>query len=146
MRIAIVSGGFDPVHSGHVAMIGAAARRVGGPVLVLLNSDDWLARKKGAWLMPWGERAAVLRAMRDVWQVLSVNDRDGTVADGLVSLHGTFPRDQLHFCNGGDRTGDTTPEIEVCERLGILLEWGVGGGKKQSSSDIVADYLRRTRS
>ena len=124
-----VSGGFDPVHVGHVRMILEAAEV--GDVIVIANSDEWLMRKKGYVFMPWEERAEILASIRGVLKVVTVDDSDGTVCEALRRENPTF------FANGGDRKTDNTPEMEVCSELGIGLLWEVGGGKIQSSSELV---------
>ena len=125
-----VSGGFDPVHIGHVRMIQDAAKH--GDVWVFINSDAWLMRKKGYVFMPWEERAEIMAAFKGVTMVSHVNDDDGTVCAALERLKPDA------FANGGDRKNNNTPEMDVCERLGITLLWNIGGGKIQSSSDLVA--------
>jgi cytidyltransferase-like protein len=123
------SGGFDPLHAGHVEYLRRAADL--GDVVVALNSDAWLMRKKGYVFMPWEQRAAVLRALRHVEEVVAVNDADGTVCEAVARLRPDV------FANGGDRTGaDNTPEAELCRRMGIRLAWGLGA-KIASSSDLV---------
>lgn len=124
-----VSGGFDPVHVGHVRMILEAAEV--GDVIVIANSDEWLMRKKGYVFMPWEERAEILASIRGVLKVVPVDDSDGTVCEALRREKPTF------FANGGDRKTDNTPEMDVCSELGIGLLWEVGGGKIQSSSELV---------
>lgn len=124
-----VSGGFDPVHVGHVRMILEAAEV--GDVIVIANSDDWLMRKKGYVFMPWEERAEILASIKGVLKVVTVDDSDGTVCEALRREKPTF------FANGGDRKTDNTPEMDVCSELGIGLLWEVGGGKIQSSSELV---------
>lgn len=124
-----VSGGFDPVHVGHVRMILEAAEV--GDVIVIANSDEWLMRKKGYVFMPWEERAEILASIRGVLKVVTVDDSDGTVCEALRREKPTF------FANGGDRKTDNTPEMDVCSELGIGLLWEVGGGKIQSSSELV---------
>ena len=124
-----VSGGFDPVHVGHVRMILEAAEV--GDVIVIANSDEWLMRKKGYVFMPWEERAEILGSIRGVLKVITVDDSDGTVCEALRREKPTF------FANGGDRKTDNTPEMDVCSELGIGLLWEVGGGKIQSSSELV---------
>ncbi len=124
-----VSGGFDPVHVGHVRMILEAAEV--GDVIVIANSDEWLMRKKGYVFMPWEERAEILSSIRGVLKVVPVDDSDGTVCEALRREKPTF------FANGGDRKTDNTPEMDVCSELGIGLLWEVGGGKIQSSSELV---------
>jgi len=125
-----VSGGMDPVHKGHVRMIQEAAQF--GDVIVILNSDEWLMRKKGFVFMSWEERAEILSAIKGVTKVVPVDDSDGSVCEALRREKPTY------FANGGDRTNKNTPEMEVCIDLGISMLWGVGGGKIQSSSDLVA--------
>ena len=124
-----LSGGFDPLHSGHIRMIKAAAEQ--GDVVIILNSDEWLIRKKGYVFMTWKERAEILSSIRGVESVVPVDDADGTVCKSLEELQPDY------FGNGGDRTEDNTPEKEVCERLNIQMIWNLGGGKIQSSSDLV---------
>lgn len=133
--IVIVSGGFDPLHVGHVRMIQAAMRH--GTVCVLLNSDQWLLRKKGCVFMPWEQRAEILRAIRGVYRVLRVDDEDGTVYKGLEEIRQAMPSEELAFANGGDRKEDNVPEIEVCNRSNIQLLWNIGGEKVQSSSELI---------
>lgn len=127
MTIA-VSGGFDPIHPGHIRMIGAAAEH--GPVVVILNSDDWLRRKKGFVFQPWQDRAEILSAVRGVQRVEPVDDSDGSVCEALRRIKPGI------FVNGGDRTIENTPELDVCLQLGIATIFGVGGAKAGSSSQI----------
>lgn len=125
----MVSGGFDPIHVGHVRMIREAAQY--GEVIVVANSDDWLYRKKGYNFMGFKERKEILMAIKGVIEVLPVNDKDGTVCSALRHLKPTY------FANGGDRTSSNTPEKSVCEELGIEMLWNIGGQKIQSSSELV---------
>tara|TARA_R110002110_G_scaffold213236_7_gene426445 strand:- start:1748 stop:2212 length:465 start_codon:yes stop_codon:yes gene_type:complete len=128
--VVAVSGGFDPIHVGHVQMI-LDAGRGGSEVLIIANSDEWLMRKKGYVFMPFEERAEILRAIKGVAHVSHVDDSDGTVCEALRRLK---PRE---FANGGDRKSDNVPEVQVCKELGIYMRWNVGGGKVQSSSELV---------
>jgi cytidyltransferase-like protein len=141
--IVVVSGGFDPLHSGHLAMFERASRA--GRLLVVLNSDDWLTRKKGKPFMPYSERAAIVSALKTVQGVTHVDDADGTVCEALrrIKAHFTYPKwsPPIFFCNGGDRGVSNTPEIEVCAELGIDCLYGVGGDKTQSSSDFLAEWM-----
>ena len=125
-----VSGGFDPVHIGHLRMIKEAGQY--GDVIVIVNSDKWLMRKKGYIFMPFEERCEILRGFSGVKDTIAVDDTDNTVCKALRRIKPTY------FANGGDRKTDNTPEMEVCKELGISLLWNVGGGKIQSSSTIVA--------
>jgi D-beta-D-heptose 7-phosphate kinase/D-beta-D-heptose 1-phosphate adenosyltransferase len=128
MITVMVSGGFDPLHPGHLALLENAARL--GSLTVVINSDEWLKRKKGFVFQPWEARAQIIGALRYVYAVEPVDDSDGTVCDAIKRLHPTV------FCNGGDRSHNNTPEVELCQRLGIATAFGVGGGKLDSSSEI----------
>lgn len=122
----MVSGGFDPVHAGHIKMIRHAAQF--GDVIVIANSDNWLYRKKGFVFMDFSQRKEILEAIKGVIVVDSVNDKDGTVCEAIRRHKPDF------FANGGDRKKHNTPEISVCEEMGIKLLWGIGGNKKLTSS------------
>ena len=125
----VVSGGFDPIHRGHVQMIRDASHY--GNVVVVLNSDDWLIRKKGYKFMSFEERAFILGNIKGVSVVTNVLDGDGTVCEALRRIRPDY------FANGGDRHLTNTPEMAVCEELEIKMLWNIGGGKIQSSSDLV---------
>jgi D-beta-D-heptose 7-phosphate kinase/D-beta-D-heptose 1-phosphate adenosyltransferase len=125
-----VSGGFDPIHKGHVMMIREAAEY--GHVIVLLNSDDWLIRKKGYKFMSFEERAFIIGSIKGVVVVSNVADSDETVCAGLRRFQPDY------FANGGDRYKTNTPEMDVCEEIGITMLWNIGGGKVQSSSNLVS--------
>ena len=130
----MVSGGFDPVHAGHIRMIRHAAQY--GDVIVIANSDDWLFRKKGFVFMEWERRVEILNAIKGVILVDSVNDSDGTVCEAIRRLKPTY------FANGGDRGKANTPEQEVCDEIGVELLWGVGGEEKIDSSSDLAKKVR----
>ena len=126
--IICVSGGFDPLHGGHLNMLRHASEF--GTLVVIINSDAWLMRKKGFFMMPWDERAAIIGDLRYVHQVSAVDDTDESVCEALARIK---PR---WFANGGDRKRHNTPEMALCEKLGIEMLWDVGGGKTKSSSEI----------
>jgi len=127
----MVSGGFDPVHAGHIRMIRSAAEY--GDVIVIANSDDWLWRKKGFVFMEYARRVEILNAIKGVILVDSVDDADDTVCEAISRLRPTY------FANGGDRGKSNTPEQDVCEELGVKMLWGIGGEEKlQSSSELVS--------
>ena len=128
-KVVAVSGGFDPVHVGHVQMIEEAAEH--GDVMVIINSDEWLLRKKGYVFMPWKEREYIMSQFKGVTKVVSVDDSDDSVCEALRTHRPDC------FANGGDRRKTNTPEMDLCEELDIALMWNVGGGKIQSSSDLV---------
>ncbi len=125
-KAIVISGGFDPIHPGHIAMIEAA--REYGEVHIILNSDDWLVRKKGFFFQPWTDRKKILEAYTS--HVHTVDDTDGTVCEALRRITPTY------FGNGGDRTNTNTPELDVCEELGIEPVFELGGGKYNSSTAI----------
>lgn len=128
-RKIMVSGGFDPIHVGHVRMILEAAKF--GEVVVVVNSDDWLIRKKGYVFMPWAERAEIIESIEGVHSAVAVDDSDGTVCEAIRRIKPAL------FANGGDRGENNTPESLICEEMGITLVWNAGGGKIQSSSELV---------
>lgn len=124
-----VSGGFDPIHKGHVQMIREASEY--GNVIVILNSDDWLVRKKGYKFMSFEERAYIAGSIKGVSVITNVDDSDDSVCAALRRFKPDY------FANGGDRYETNTPEMKVCQELGIEMLWNIGGGKIQSSSDLV---------
>jgi cytidyltransferase-like protein len=128
-KTIVISGGLDPIHVGHVKMIQAAAQL--GDVIVVLNSDAWLRRKKGYVFMPYEERKYLLRQLKGVHEVSAVDDSNGTVCEALQRLKPDM------FGNGGDRTSENTPEGDVCNELNIEMIWNLGGKKIQSSSGLV---------
>ena len=130
----MVSGGFDPVHVGHIRMIREAGKY--GDVIVIANSDDWLYRKKGFNFMDFKSRYEILDSIKGVILVDSVNDTDGTVCDAIRRHKPTY------FANGGDRGRTNTPEQDVCEALGVELLWAIGGDDKIESS---SELIERTR-
>ncbi len=138
-KIIILSGGFDPVHVGHTRMF-KAAKDQGAIVVVGVNSDAWLSRKKGKPFMLESERVEILKSFKDIDHVYTFNDNDNTACDLINKVIGLYSNDKdvkIFFGNGGDRTMDTTPETEFCEQNGIEVLWGVGGEKIQSSSDLI---------
>ena len=133
----MVSGGFDPVHAGHIRMIRAAAAY--GDVIVIANSDDWLFRKKGFVFMEYARRVEILNAIKGVVLVDSVDDTDGTVCKAIKRIKPTY------FANGGDRGRSNTPEQSVCEQIGVELLWGIGGEEKLQSSSSLAKAVKPSR-
>ncbi len=138
-KYVLVTGGFDPLHSGHIAYF-KAAKQLGTKLVVGLNSDDWLTRKKGRPFMPFEERKKIVENIRYVDMAVKCIDKDQTVCEtlkGLASCRTLIagqPYEKLMFCNGGDRTsGENTPEHALCLELGIESVYGLGD-KIQSSS------------
>ena len=142
-NIIIVSGGFDPVHKGHIRMFREAAN-LGHQVIIGLNSDEWLSRKKGKPFMKWEERAEILESCKFVNQVLPFDDSDDTASDAIKRVFDMYNADSsdynIYFANGGDRKLGNVPEFDNCRELGVVMLWNFGGGKIQSSSDLTKNW------
>lgn len=137
MKTVAVSGGFDPIHIGHVEMM-KEAKALGDRLVVIVNNDHWLMAKKGFVFMNERERKAIVEAIRYVDEVIltghTEHPTDMSVCTELERLRPDV------FANGGDRKpdGDPVPEVELCNRLGIQLIYNIGhSGKIQSSSELV---------
>lgn len=138
----IVSGGFDPIHEGHIEMIRASAAASDG-VILLLNSDEWLCRKKGKNFMNFHTRRVICENLKGVVDVLAFNDDDNSASDGISRAREKYKDSVLVFANGGDRTKDNIPESAVCQKLNVSLAFGVGGeNKANSSSWILAEWKK----
>lgn len=138
-RWVAVSGGFDPLHVGHVRMF-AAARKLGDKLVVIINNDHWLRDKKGFVFMPQKERAEIIRAFPFVDRVVFTGHRPGDYRRDKSVVRELRRLKPAVFANGGDRkpNGDPIPEVVVCEELGIQVVYNLGrGGKIQSSSWMV---------
>ncbi len=137
MKIVLVTGGFDPLHSGHIAYF-EEAKKLGDLLIVGINSDAWLERKKGRAFMPWAERAAIVDNLKMVDFVYEFNDDDGSSKDAIVRVKQSYPDAEIIFANGGDRTKDNIPEMDlVGSRLSFVF--GVGGEDKRNSSSWILD-------
>ena len=133
-KIVLCTGGFDPVHSGHISYLNHADH-LGDCVVVGLNSDAWLSRKKGKSFMSWHERMTILDNLHMVDHVIEFDDKDNTACDAIHKVKEMFPQEHIIFANGGDRTQDNIPEMIFDD---IEFVFGVGGNdKKNSSSDIL---------
>ncbi len=137
--VVAVSGGFDPVHVGHVRMF-KEAKKLGDKLVVILNNDNWLKTKKGFAFMREEERAELLGHIKWVDEVIVtehvLNDRDRSVCRELRKLRPNI------FANGGDSKLENIPEVQVCEEIGCKMVFDVGeGGKVQSSSWLLASYI-----
>lgn len=138
-RIVLITGGFDPVHSGHLAYI-QAARALGDILVVGVNSDAWLGRKKGRSFMPLLERTAILRALKGVDFVIDFDDRDDTAKHAIKMVRQSYPQDKIIFANGGDRTDRNIPEMDHADP-NIEFVFGIGGSHKANSSSwILAEW------
>ena len=135
--IVLVTGGFDPLHSGHIAYF-KAAKELGSILIVGLNSDEWLERKKGKAFMPWNERLNIVNNLKMVDEVFTFMDDDDTAINFIKQVRAHYPNDKLVFANGGDRTNENVPEMVFDD---VEFVFGVGGvEKKNSSSWLLEDW------
>ena len=141
--IILVSGGFDPIHSGHIELIEDASKY--GDVVVLLNSDAWLIQKKGKEFLPYKERKIIMNALKNVIDVIAFDDSDKTCIDGIKRAIKKYPNQKIKFANGGDRKNNTTPKHETiyCEQNKVETLWGIGGEKANSSSWILKKWRKK---
>lgn len=141
--VVLVTGGFDPVHSGHISYLKEASK-LGSKLIVGLNSDKWLIRKKGNYFLPFKERATILKSIKYVNKVISFDDTDDT-ANKLIGLARTFGKGKVIFANGGDREKNNVPEIDTWgSNPQVEFVFGVGGNKTNSSSDILNNYVQKS--
>ena len=138
MKIVVVSGGFDPIHSGHIEYF-KEAKLLGDKLIVAVNSDQWLINKKSKFFMPFNERANIISNLAVVDEVIGFeDDEDGSCSLGLEKIKDLYPNDEIIFCNGGDRKEDNIPEMKV---QNVTFKFGVGGNNKMnSSSEILKDW------
>jgi len=141
--IVAVSGGFDPLHVGHVRMI-QEAKKLGDTLVVILNNDNWLIKKKGFVFMPQKERKEIIEAIQGVDGVILTNHAKNT-DDGSICRELQKIRPHI-FANGGDRTYDNIPEVAVCDKIGCKMVFNVGrGGKVQSSSWLTKELDKKKK-
>ena len=139
-RVVIVTGGFDPLHSGHLEYL-KCAKALGEVLIVGLNSDDWLSRKKGKSFLPYYEREQVLLNLKSVDNVINFADHDDSAIEAILKVKRFYPNARLIFANGGDRTDDNIPELEhFMDEEWIDFEFNVGGSKSNSSSNILEKW------
>jgi D-beta-D-heptose 7-phosphate kinase/D-beta-D-heptose 1-phosphate adenosyltransferase len=142
-RIVLVTGGFDPLHSGHIGYF-KAARTLGDRLIVGLNSDEWLERKKGRAFMPWNERLCIVNNLSMVDEVYTFDDEDGSARHFIQQVRAHYPNAKLIFANGGDRTQDNIPEMDV-EDPNLTFAFGVGGEDKKNSSSWILEEWKAPR-
>lgn len=141
MKIIVVSGGFDPIHSGHIAYLNSASK-LGERLIVALNSDEWLVEKKDSFFMPFNERKQILQNIKAVDEVIAFeDDKNGTCIDALEKVKNNYPDDEIIFCNGGDRTKENIPEMSVTD---VNFMFGVGGEDKKNSSSWILKQWQYT--
>ena len=141
MKIVLVTGGFDPLHSGHISYLNHA-EHLGDHVVVGLNSDAWLTRKKGRPFMTWRERMIVLDNLHMVGEVIEFDDSDGSSCDAIRRVREKYPNDEIIFANGGDRTQDNIPEMVFDD---VEFVFGVGGDNKANSSSWILEDWKKPR-
>ena len=143
-KIVIVSGGFDPLHSGHLEYF-KYAKKLGDKLVVGINSDQWLLDKKGKNFLPFEERLALVEAIKDVDEAIAFNDEDGSAVNLIKIVSCKYNNDMIIFANGGDRSSGNVPELAYYDDdKRIKFVFGVGGeDKKNSSSDILNSWDSR---
>lgn len=139
--VVAVSGGFDPIHIGHIRMF-QKARKFGNQLVVVINNDNWLKKKKGYVFMSQEERKEIIKAINCVDKVVLTshgsNPKDMSVCAELKKIRPNI------FANGGDRKLGNIPEVPVCKAINCKMVFNVGhGGKVQSSSWLLTEHARR---
>jgi cytidyltransferase-like protein len=137
MKVVLVTGGFDPLHSGHIAYF-KAARELGDKLVVGVNSDAWLTRKKGRPFMPGGERISIIQNLTMVDHCVLFDDDDNTSKEAIKNVRMMYPDAHIIFANGGDRTSDNIPEMDT-DVENISFVFGIGGENKANSSSWILD-------
>ena len=143
-KLSLVTGGFDPIHSGHISYF-TRAKDFSDYLVVGINTEEWLTRKKGQYFQSWVERAEIIRHLNMVDAVISYDDSDDSSCEGIAKC--LEIAETVVFCNGGDRGKDNTPEtIKYKDNPRVQFEYGIGGDdKRNSSSWILKGYFERQR-
>lgn len=136
-KIVLITGGFDPLHSGHIAYF-RAARALGDILIIGVNSDSWLTRKKGAPFMSYSERATIVKNIVGVDIVIDFDDSDGSAKNAIRLVRQQYPHDTIVFANGGDRTSTNIPEMDIIDD-NLEFVFGVGGEDKKNSSSWILE-------
>ncbi len=134
-RVVLVTGGFDPIHSGHIAYF-QAAKKLGDMLVVGVNSDSWLERKKGRAFMPGTERINIIQHLNMVDHCILFNDNDNSAREAIRNVKNMYPNSQIIFANGGDRTAENIPEMTEKD---VEFVFGVGGENKMNSSSWILE-------
>jgi cytidyltransferase-like protein len=129
-KLVLVTGGFDPLHSGHISYF-KSAKQLGDILVVGINSDKWLVRKKGRSFMPFHERMTIVKNLKDVDFVIEFNDDDSSAKHAIKLCRQTWPDYKIVFANGGDRTKENIPEMDT-DVDNIEFVFGVGGENKMN--------------
>ena len=154
-KIIVISGYFNPLHVGHLDYI-EQAKELGDKLLVIVNNDDQVKIKGSTPFMNESDRMRILKSIGCVDDVVLSSDTDATVLKTLKSIHAMYDRllrthdgdsrnFQVVFANGGDRQEGNTPEEEFCREVGIETVYGIGGGKRESSSNLIGNVAHVAR-
>ena len=143
-KLSLVTGGFDPIHSGHISYF-KRAKDLSNYLVVGVNTEEWLTRKKGQYFQSWKERAEIIRHLDMVDAVISWNDEDDSACGAIAKC--LEIAQTVVFANGGDRGKDNTPEIDKYDdHPNVEFAWGVGGDDKMNSSSwILHGYFERQK-
>ena len=143
-KVSLVTGGFDPIHSGHIAYF-ERAKDLSDYLVVGINTNEWLTRKKGQYFLPWIERAEIIRHFDMVDAVISWDDSDDSALGAIGKC--LEISEKVIFCNGGDRIKSNIPEIQgYGDDHGVEFKFAIGGDDKMNSSSwILNDYFNRQR-
>lgn len=136
-KVVVITGGFDPLHRGHIEYI-KAARELGEVLVIGVNSDEWLVRKKGRSFMPFEDRVAIVDALQYADYAIPFDDRDGSAKDAIAWTRRAFPDHEIVFANGGDRTATNIPEMDMNDP-NLTFAFGVGGDNKTNSSSWILE-------
>ncbi len=145
MNIVLITGGFDPIHSGHIAYIKAAKEYVKtfkDMLIVGVNSDDWLIRKKGKNFLPFSERYCIVGSIKGVDAVIDFDDSDNSAKDAIKKVRIQYPDAYIMFANGGDRNGKNIPEMDYHDDK-LTFIFGVGGEDKKNSSSWILNNWQK---
>ena len=143
-KLSLVTGGFDPIHSGHISYF-KRAKDLSNYLVVGINTEEWLTRKKGQYFQSWKERAEIIRHLDMVDAVISYDDSDDSSCEGIAKC--LEIAETVIFCNGGDRGKTNTPEVDKYgDHPRIEFAWGIGGDDKMNSSSwILHGYFERQK-
>ena len=142
-KIVLVTGGFDPLHSGHIEYF-KAAKKLGDLLIVGLNSDSWLARKKGQPFMPFTERQHIIEHLYMVNHCILYDDSDGSSIEAIKNVRMMYPEAEIIFANGGDRTSYNIPEMNHLDK-NLTFKFGVGGSNKKNSSSWILEEWKNPK-
>ena len=143
-KVVLVTGGFDPLHSGHIKLLNDASK-LGSQLYVGLNSNNWLIKKKGFFLLPINERKIIIQNLRMVYKVIFWNDSDNSACGAIDYLLSILDKEQkLVFANGGDRKRNNIPELETyLNNKKVIFKFGIGGYNKKNSSSLIVEKFKR---